>query len=67
MAGPVLPLAHLIEHGIGDPADQVGRDVDRIELARVTLNLAYRHAVVVDFHRPRVEPSRKPSLQFALG
>ena len=34
---PVLPLAHLVQHGIGDPADQVGRDVDGIELAQVTL------------------------------
>ena len=31
---PVLPLAHLVEHGIGDPADQVGRDVDRIDSRR---------------------------------
>ena len=41
---PVLPFPHLVEDGVGDPADQVGRDVDGIEFAQVALDLADRHA-----------------------
>jgi hypothetical protein len=60
---PVLPLAHLIEHGIGDPADQVGRDVDGIELAQMALDLAYRHAVGIhrdDLVVEGIEPGLAP-------
>ena len=42
-SGPILPFPHLVQDGIGDPADQVGRDVDGIELA-CSLDLPHRHA-----------------------
>ena len=29
---PVLPLANFVQDGVGDPADEIGRDVDAIEL-----------------------------------
>ena len=41
---PVPPLAHLVEDGVSDPAEEVGRDIDGIELAQVALDLAHRHA-----------------------
>lgn len=44
---PVLPLPDLLEKGIGDPADQIGRDLDTVELLQVPLNLARRHAAGV--------------------
>ena len=37
---PVLPFGHLVQDGVGHRADQVGRDVDAIELAQVALDLA---------------------------
>jgi len=37
---PVLPLPDFLENGIGDPADQIGRDLDTVELLQVALNLA---------------------------
>ena len=44
---PVLPFAHLVKDGVGDAADQVGRDVDGIEFAQVALDLANRHTAGV--------------------
>jgi hypothetical protein len=44
----VLPFAHLIEDGVGDPADQIGRDVDPVELAQMALDLPYRQAARIE-------------------
>ena len=44
---PVLPLGDLVEHGVGHRADQVGRDLDAVELAQVALDLAGAHAAGV--------------------
>src|SRR5512134_1714474 len=52
---PVLPLPNLLENGIGDPADQIGRDLDAIKLLQVALNLAHRHAAGVETDDPAVE------------
>ena len=52
---PVLPLPDLLENGIGDPADQIGRDLDAIELLQVALDLAHRHATGVETDDPVVE------------
>ena len=45
---PVLPVANLVQHGVGDPADQVGRDLDGIEFAQVALDLTDRHSPGVE-------------------
>ena len=44
---PVLPLPDLIKNRIGDPADQIGRDLDAIEVLEMALDLAHRHATRV--------------------
>ena len=38
---PVLPFPNLLEHGVGDPADQIGGDLDPVKLLQVSLR-AYR-------------------------
>jgi hypothetical protein len=50
-----VPLSDFLENGIGDPADQIGRDLDAIELLEVTLNLAHRHATRVERENPVVK------------
>ena len=45
---PVLPVADLLEHRIGDPADQIRRDLDAIELLQVALDLADRQAAGIE-------------------
>ena len=40
----VLPLADLLEHRVGHPADQVRRYLNPVELMQVALDLAHRHA-----------------------
>src|SRR3954469_9219090 len=45
---PVLPLADLIEHGVGHPADQVRRHLGAVEFEQVTLNFAHSHAAGVE-------------------
>jgi transposase len=52
---PVLPLRHLLQHGIGDGADQVGRDLDAVQLAQVPLDLAGAHPPRVHRHDLVVE------------
>src|SRR4028118_1317307 len=47
---PVLPLGHLVQHRVGDGADQVGRDLDAVELAQVALDLAGAHPPRVHGH-----------------
>ena len=41
---PVLPFRHLVQHRVGDRRDQVGRDVDAVELLEMAADLANRHA-----------------------
>src|ERR1700735_3467960 len=36
---PALPFAHLIQNGVGDLADQIGRDLRAVELGQVALDL----------------------------
>ena len=45
---PVLPFPHLVENRVGDPADQIGRDLGAIEFGQVALDLAHRHAARVE-------------------
>jgi hypothetical protein len=52
---PVLPLAHLVEHGIGDPADQIGRDLNRVQLLQVSLDFAHRQAAGIEADDPVVK------------
>jgi hypothetical protein len=40
-------LPHLVKDRIGDPADEVGRDVGRVEFGKMALNLPHRHAAGV--------------------
>jgi hypothetical protein len=30
---PVLPFAHLVEDGVGDPTDEIQRDLGAVELS----------------------------------
>ena len=57
---PVLPLGDLLQHGVGDRADQVGRDVDAVELAQVALDLADAHAAGVHRDDLVVEAGKAP-------
>src|SRR5262249_42966442 len=41
---PVLPFANLLEDRVGDPADQIGRNLDAVNLHQVRLDLAKRQA-----------------------
>ena len=40
---PVLPFGHLFQDRVGDGADQVGGNVDPVQIAQVTLDLAGAH------------------------
>src|SRR4029453_3355709 len=57
---PVLPLGDLVEDGVGHRADQVGRDLDPVELAQVTLDLAGAHAPSVHGDDLVVEAGEAP-------
>jgi hypothetical protein len=39
---PALPLAHLARNGIGHAADQVGRDLQSLQILKMGLDVAYR-------------------------
>ena len=54
-ARPVLPFPDLVEHRIGDLADQIGRDLDMIELVQMRLDLANRKPAGVEADDPVVE------------
>jgi hypothetical protein len=60
---PVLPRANLVEDGVGDPADEIGRDVDAIKLGQAALDLAHRQAAGVQAQDLAVEPV-EPGLAF---
>jgi site-specific DNA recombinase len=47
LQGPVLPFGNLVKNGIGHGADEVGRDLDPIEIAQVTLDLPHAHPTSV--------------------
>jgi hypothetical protein len=66
---PVLPVADLLEHRVGDPADQVGRDLDAVELLQMAANLAHRHAARIERYDPvipRVRPAAGPRTGYAV-
>lgn len=58
---PALPLAYLLEYSVGDPADQIGGNLDRIQLQKMRLNLAHRQAAGVQADDPIIK-TLKPGL-----
>ncbi len=38
---PMLPLPDLVQHGIGDAADQVGRDPQAVKILQMSLDVAH--------------------------
>src|SRR5579864_7910897 len=61
---PVLPFPHLVKHGVGDPADEVGRHVGGVEFGQVALDLSHRHAAGIEAQNLVVEPGE---MRLALG
>jgi hypothetical protein len=59
---PVLPLGDLVQHRVGDRADQLGRDVDAAELGQGPLALPDRHAPGVHRHDLVVEARQPPAV-----
>ena len=57
----VLPFRHFFEDRIGDRRDQVHGDINAIDLAKVPLNLANRHAARVHRYDLLIK-ARKPAL-----
>ena len=55
---PGLPGGDLLQHGIRHRADQVGRDLDAVELAQVPDDLAGAHAARVHRHDLVVEAGK---------
>jgi len=51
-----LPLADLVEDGIGDLGDQVWGDVDLVDVEQVGLDVAHGHAVGVEADHDLVDP-----------
>lgn len=45
LQGAALPSRDLAHDGVGDAADEVGRDVYRVHRGEKTLDLAHRHSV----------------------
>src|SRR5215470_11338712 len=60
---PVLPFPDLIEYCIGNPADQIGRDLDAIELVQMRLDLANRKPAGIEADDPVVK-ALDPGLAF---
>src|SRR6185369_1178600 len=58
---PRLPGGDLLQHRISHRADQIGRDLDPVEIAQMADNLAGAHAAGVHRDNLVVEP-RKPAL-----
>jgi hypothetical protein len=52
----VLPLAHLVQDGVGDPADEVRRDLYAVEFCKMALDLAHRHAAGIEAQNLIVKP-----------
>ena len=60
---PLLPGGDLVEHGIRDRADQIGRHLDPVKLLQVPRDLPGAHAARIHRHDLLVEP-RKAALIF---
>src|SRR6202034_496572 len=45
---PVLPLPHLVQDRVGDPADEIGRHVGGVKFGQVALDLPHRHAARIE-------------------
>lgn len=60
--GPVLPLAELVEDGIGDPTDRVLGDARAVDLGEVRLHLAGRQALRRQAQHQFVD-ARQPPLE----
>jgi hypothetical protein len=60
---PVLPFPNLLEDGVGDPADQIGGNLNPVKLLQVSLDLANREAPGIEADDPIVEPM-EPGLPF---
>src|SRR5439155_15010326 len=58
--GPLLPLADVVDHRVGDPADQVAPDPHPIDLGQVRLDVARRQAARVEREDLVVEPLEAP-------
>ena len=53
---PLLPLADVVHHRVGDAADQVAADLDPVDLGQVRLDVAGRQAARVEREDLVVEP-----------
>lgn len=53
---PGLPSGNLVQNGVGDSRDQVGRDVDAVKIMEMTDDLPVAHA-------PGVHRDRSPGKQ----
>jgi hypothetical protein len=56
----VLPFPYLVEDHVGDPANEVGRNVRPIQFGQVTLDLAPRHTTGVKAHNLVVKAVKAP-------
>src|SRR5712692_7098104 len=52
---PALPFPNFLENRIGDPADQIGGNLDPVELLQVRLDLANRQTPGIEADDPIVE------------
>src|SRR5262249_9812780 len=52
---PVLPFPDLLEHRIGDPADQIGRDLDPVKFLQMGLDLANRQPAGIEADDPVIK------------
>lgn len=55
-----LPGDDVVHHGIGDAADEVGRDLDSVQLVQVVLNVADAHAAGVERQDAVIEARQTP-------
>jgi hypothetical protein len=70
---PRPPFLDLVEHGVGDAADQVGRDLEPVELLEMPADVAHAHPprvkrddLVVEPVEPRLALGDQPRLEAAL-
>jgi hypothetical protein len=56
----LLPLAHVLHHRVGDPADQVTADLDAVDLGQVRLDVTRRQATRVESKDLVVEALEAP-------
>ena len=59
-SGRALPRRHLRDDRVGDRADQIRRDLDRVHLGEEALNLAHRHPARVERQDLVVEAGEAP-------